>query len=71
MIDDGLSDTMKELLAGLSALHDFKPFRALYGNSKKDREKVQKMDKLYPNPIHPIVRTHLANGIKALYVNPH
>ena len=68
---DGLSDIMKEMLAGLSALHDFKPFRALYGNSKKDREKVRKMEKLYPNPNHPMVRTHPANGKKALYVNPH
>ena len=68
---DGLSDIMKEMLAGLSALHDFKPFRALYGNSKKDREKVRKMEKLYPNPNHPMVRTHPANGKKALYVNLH
>lgn len=68
---NGLSDPIKGMIDGLSAVHDFKPFRALYGESDEDREKVRKMELLYPNPTHPVVRTHPVNGKAALYVNPH
>ena len=68
---NGLSDPIKGMIDSLSAVHDFKPFRALYGESDEDHEKIRRMELLYPNPTHPVVRTHPANGKAALYVNPH
>lgn len=67
---DGLSAAMKTMVDGLEAVHDFKNFRALFGDSDEDREKLHEMEKLYPNPTHPVVRTHPVTGRKALFVNP-
>lgn len=67
---DGLSPPVRDMIDGLDAVHDFKNFRALYGNSDEDRAKLRRMEELYPNPTHPVVRTHPVNGRKALYVNP-
>ena len=67
---DGLSDAIRALIAPLTAIHDFKNFRALYGDSDADREKLRRMEQLYPNPTHPVVRTHAVTGKKVLFVNP-
>ncbi|MPY71765.1 MAG: taurine dioxygenase [Alphaproteobacteria bacterium] len=67
---DGLSDTMKAFIDPLFAVHDFKNFRALYTSSEEDRAKLARMEKLYPNPTHPVVRTHPVSGRRAIYVNP-
>lgn len=68
---DGLSAALKTMIDGLTAVHDFKPFRALYGDSDQDREKLRNMEQLYPNPTHPMVRTNPESGRKALFVNSH
>ena len=65
---DGLSDVMKGMLGGLRAVHDFKNFRVLFADS--DAERLRRMEELYPNPTHPVVRTHPVSGRKAIYVNP-
>lgn len=67
---DGLSEIMKRTIDGLTAVHDFKNFRTLYGPGEEDQAKLRKMEKLYPNPTHPVVRTHPVTGRKAIYVNP-
>ena len=67
---EGLSAAIKGMIDGLDAVHDFKNFRALFGDSDEDREKLRQMEKLYPNPTHPVVRTHPVTGKKALFVNP-
>jgi len=67
---EGLSAAIKGMIDGLDAVHDFKNFRALFGDSDEDREKLRQMEKLYPNPTHPVVRTHPETGKKALFVNP-
>jgi taurine dioxygenase len=67
---EGLSAPIKALIDPLTAVHDFKNFRALYGDSDADREKLRRMEQLYPNPTHPVVRTHPVTGRKVLYVNP-
>jgi len=66
---DGLSAALKTMIDGLDAVHDFKNFRALFTNSEDDRQRLRKMEALYPNPTHPVVRTHPVTGRKALYVN--
>jgi len=66
---DGLSDVMKGMLGGLRAVHDFKNFRVLFADSEAGRERLRRMEALYPNPTHPVVRTHSVTGQKALFVN--
>lgn len=67
---DGLSKAIRDMIDRLDAVHDFKNFRALYGDSDEDRARLRKMEELYPNPTHPVVRTHPSTGRKVLYVNP-
>ena len=67
---DGLSSAIKEMINDLDAVHDFKNFRALFTDSDEDRERLREMEELYPNPIHPVVRTHPISGKKAIFVNP-
>lgn len=67
---DGLSETLKSMIDGLEAVHDFKNFRVLFSENDDDREKLRRMEELYPNPVHPVVRTHPVTGRKILFVNP-
>jgi taurine dioxygenase len=67
---DGLSEPVKTLIDGLEAVHDFKNFRVLFAHSEEGRERLRRMEELYPNPVHPVVRTHPLTGHKILYVNP-
>lgn len=66
----GLSERMKQYVHGLEALHDFKPFRTLFGDSAEDRRKIRDMEDRFPNPWHPVVRVHPESGRRVLYVNP-
>ena len=67
---DGLSDTFKAMIAGLRAVHDFRNFRVLFSKSEEDQAKLRRMEEMFPNPSHPVVRTHPVSGKKAIYVNP-
>lgn len=67
---DGLSAPMKRLIDPLTAVHDFKNFRVLFGKDDEGRARLRRMEELYPNPAHPVVRTHPVTGRKALFVNP-
>jgi taurine dioxygenase len=67
---DGLSDRMQQFISGLEAIHDMKPFRALFGDSPADRERLQHYERLYPLRVHPVVRIHPVSGRKVLFVNP-
>ncbi|MCA0248202.1 MAG: TauD/TfdA family dioxygenase, partial [Proteobacteria bacterium] len=58
-----LSEPMKKMLQGLTALHD--STKAHYYRAKAtDREAMQ-----FPNAEHPIVRTHPVTGRQGLYVS--
>jgi taurine dioxygenase len=67
---EGLSDTFKAMIARLRAVHDFQNFRVLFSKSEEDQAKLRRMEELFPNPSHPVVRTHPGSGRKGIYVNP-
>jgi taurine dioxygenase len=67
---DGLSAALKKMIDGLEAVHDFKNFRVLYGTDPDSQAKLRRMEELYPNPTHPVVRSHPVTGRKILFVNP-
>jgi taurine dioxygenase len=66
----GLSERMKQFISGLEAVHDLKPFRALFGDSEEERKNLQHFELLYPPQLHPVVRIHPVSGRKVLFVNP-
>ena len=60
---DLLSDTMKEILSGLVAVHDGAlPYLRNYNVAAPDGQE-------YPKNEHPIITTHPETGKKVLYVN--
>jgi taurine dioxygenase len=67
---EGLSERFRRMIDGLTAVHDFQNFRVLFKNTDEDRARLRKMEELYPNPSHPVVRTHPVTGRKCIYVNP-
>lgn len=62
---DSLSQTMKDFLAPLTALHESEH---VYRGRYADRG-VDDAGKVYPSAEHPIVRTHPETGRQTLYVN--
>jgi taurine dioxygenase len=67
---DGLSDTFRTMISGLRAVHDFQNFRVLFKNTEEDRVKLHRMEDMFPNPSHPVARTHPVTGRKSIFVNP-
>jgi taurine dioxygenase len=67
---EGLSGAFKKMIEGLRAIHDFQNFRILFKNTDEDRARLRRMEALFPNPSHPVVRTHPVTGRKSIYVNP-
>jgi len=67
---DGLSDRMQRFISGLEAIHDLKPFRALFGDTLEERKSLQHFELMYPPQVHPVVRVHPVSGRKVLFVNP-
>ncbi len=67
---EGLSDRMQRFISGLVAIHDIRPFRALFGSSEEDRRSLHRYELKFPLQEHPVVRIHPLSGRKVLFVNP-
>ena len=67
---EGLSERLRRFISGLEAIHDLKPFRALFGDSEEDRRNLQRFELAYPPRAHPVVRIHPVSGREVLFVNP-
>ena len=58
-----LSDPMKHLLEGMTAIHDGEHvYRGRYEGAREE-------GKVYPRAEHPVIRTHPVTGRRALFVN--
>jgi taurine dioxygenase len=62
---DGLGPTMKQMLDGLVAVHDFVKVFA----SNKSADEIAELREKYPIAEHPVIRTHPVSGRKSIYVN--
>jgi taurine dioxygenase len=68
---DALSDTMKRVLDGLTAVHSAGPQYGSGGYSTKSKAMAtHDADRAAETVEHPVVRTHPETGRKGLYVNP-
>jgi taurine dioxygenase len=67
---ESLSDRMQHFISGLEAVHDFKPFKALFADTEEGWRKLRHFEEIYRPATHPVVRVHPVTGKKALYVNP-
>ncbi|MGB3736792.1 MAG: TauD/TfdA family dioxygenase [Ilumatobacter sp.] len=66
---DGLPDSVKERVDGATARHDFTRFKIGLRKQGKTEAEIAEVEKLYPNPHHPVIRTHPETGRKGIYVN--
>ena len=67
---EGLSPRMQQFISGLEAIHDIRPFRALFGDSEEDRRRLQSYELKHPLQPHPVGRVHPVSGRRVLFVNP-
>jgi taurine dioxygenase len=67
---EDLSEPMREMLDGLTAVHDYKKIYETFFSYMPDRPPLTEEQKAkVPPVVHPVVRTHPETGRKALYVN--
>ena len=48
---------------------DFKNFRVLYKDNPDKQEELLQMEKMFPNPVHPVIITHPETLQRVIFVN--
>lgn len=66
---EGLPESIREKVEGRVAVHDFGRFRDGLRAKGASDEEIAAFDARYPNPEHPVIRTHPDTGRQAIYVN--
>jgi len=66
---DGLPNELKAEIDGLVARHDFAGFRRGLERKGASAAEIEEFNSTYPNPEHPVVRTHPETGRRGIYVN--
>jgi len=66
---EGLPEEVKEKLDGAIAVHDFAGFRKRLIQDGKSNEEIETLNKQFPCPEHPVIRTHPDTKQKVIYVN--
>jgi taurine dioxygenase len=63
---DGLSDSLKQYLSGLTAIHES---TQIYGRPERNARPTRAGETEFPQAEHPVIRTHPQTGRKAIFVN--